>query len=101
MAKTENVFIRVEPQIKEQAETVLKELGIPMSNAVGMFLHQVVLNKGLPFEVKLPVNKPLALGSLSEQEFNAIMEKGMQEYSDGNIQTTEEVRMQMKRNFGV
>lgn len=96
MEKTENVFIRVEPQIKEQAEAILKELGISMSNAVGMFLRQLVLNKGLPFEVKLPANRPLAFGSLSEQEFNTIMEEGMQEYSNENIQTVKEVRTQAK-----
>lgn len=96
MEKTENVFIRVEPQIKEQAEAILKELGISMSNAVGMFLRQLVLNKGLPFEVKLPADKPLDLNSLSEQEFNTIMENGMQEYSNGNVQTTKEVKKQAK-----
>ena len=42
MAKTSNVFARVEPKIKEQAEQVLEKLGIPMSNAVSMFLRQVV-----------------------------------------------------------
>ncbi len=43
MARTSNVFVRVEPEIKEQAEQVLNQLGIPMSNAVGMFLGQVVI----------------------------------------------------------
>ena len=35
MARTSNVFARVEPEIKEQAEQVLDQLGIPMSNACG------------------------------------------------------------------
>ena len=39
MARTANVFARVEPEVKEQAEQVLDRLGIPMSNAVGMFLR--------------------------------------------------------------
>ena len=43
MARTANVFARVEPELKEQAESVLDQLGIPMSNAVGMFLRQIVL----------------------------------------------------------
>ena len=43
MARTANVFARVEPEVKEQAEQVLDRLGIPMSNAVGMFLRQIVL----------------------------------------------------------
>ena len=50
MARTATVFARVEPEIKEQAEQVLDRLGIPMSNAVGMFPQQVVLQKGIPFE---------------------------------------------------
>lgn len=43
----------MEQEIKEQAEQVLKKLGIPMSNAVGMFLRRVVLQQGIPFEMKL------------------------------------------------
>ena len=43
MARTANVFARVEPEVTEQAEQVLDRLGIPMSNAVGMFLRQIVL----------------------------------------------------------
>ena len=59
MARTSNVFARVEPEIKEQAEQVLEKLGIPMSNAVSMFLRQVVLQRGIPFEMKLPQETPL------------------------------------------
>ena len=47
MARTANVFARVEPEVKEQAEQVLDRLGIPMSNAVGMFLRQIVLQRGI------------------------------------------------------
>lgn len=54
MARTSNIFARVEPEIKEQAEQVLDLFGIPMSNAVSMFLRQVVLQRGIPFEMKLP-----------------------------------------------
>lgn len=55
MARTSSVYARVEPEIKEQAESVLDQLGIPMSNAVSMFLRQIVLQQGIPFEMKLPV----------------------------------------------
>ena len=37
MARTANIFVRVEPEIKEQAEKVLEQLGIPMSNAISLF----------------------------------------------------------------
>ncbi len=39
---------------REQAEAILSALGIPASNAITMFYKQVILQRGLPFEVKLP-----------------------------------------------
>ena len=54
MARTSNIFARVEPEVKEQAEKILTELGIPLSNAIGLFLRQVVLQRGIPFDMKLP-----------------------------------------------
>ena len=72
MARTANVFARVEPELKEQAEDILQQLGIPMSNAVGMFLKQIVLQKGIPFEMKLPRTEPLQYQSLTK---NNLMQK--------------------------
>ena len=77
MARTANVFARVEPELKEQAESVLDQLGIPMSNAVGMFLRQIVLQKGIPFEMKLPRTAPLTYGSLTKEQFDKEIEKGL------------------------
>jgi len=80
MARTANVFARVEPEVKEQAEQVLDRLGIPMSNAVGMFLRQIVRQRGIPFEMKLPAyEEPVAYGSLTKEQFNAEIEKGMED----------------------
>lgn len=101
MARTSNVFARVEPEVKEQAEQVLDRLGIPMSNAVGMFLRQIVLQRGLPFEVKLPQEKPLAYGALTKEQFNAEMEKGIADIREGRVYTADDVEAEMKRDFGV
>ncbi len=54
MAKSANLYARIEPDVKEQAEGILNALGIPASNAITMFYKQIILQKGLPFEVKLP-----------------------------------------------
>ena len=67
MARTANVFARVEPEVKEQAEQVLDRLGIPMSNAVGMFLRQMVLQRGIPFEMKLPAYEEPAFHRKSKE----------------------------------
>lgn len=73
----------MEPEIKEQAEQVLEKLGIPMSNAVGMFLRQVVLQQGIPFEMKLTRKVPLAYGSLTKEQFDAEIGKGMEDIREG------------------
>lgn len=97
MSKTENVFIRVEPQVKENAEAIFEELGISMSNAVGIFLHQVILNHGFPFELKIPYEKPIAFDSLSDQEVEQLFEEAMQEYKEGKVLSEKNVRSILKR----
>ena len=54
MEKTVTMNLRVNPTLKQQAEEVLKQLGVPMSTAVDIFLHQIVLTSGIPFSVSLP-----------------------------------------------
>ena len=76
MSKTASIYARIEPEIKEQAEMVLNKLGIPMSNAINIFLRQVVLQNGLSFEVKITHNRPLAVEDLTSEEFNNEIEKG-------------------------
>lgn len=101
MARTSNIFARVEPEIKEQAEQVLEQLGIPMSNAIGLFLRQVVLQRGIPFDMKLPKSKPLAFGSLSEEQFNAEIEKGLADLTAGKVVSADSVADKMRRDYGV
>ena len=54
MAKTAYINARVENKLKKQAEKVLKNVGVNTSDAVTIFLRQVVLQQGFPFEVRIP-----------------------------------------------
>ena len=54
MEKTATLNLRVNPQVKKEAEGILDQLGIPMSTAVTMYLKQIVLTGGIPFAAKLP-----------------------------------------------
>lgn len=101
MARTSNIFARVEPEIKAQAEQVLNQLGIPMSNAVGMFLRQVVLQRGIPFEIKLPANEPLVFGTLTKEQFDSEIEKGMNDIKNGRVHSADSIEEEMKREFGI
>ena len=69
MAKSANLYARIEPEIKEQAEKILSTLGIPASNAINMFYKQIILQRGLPFEVKIPSAFSLTSGSILAYKF--------------------------------
>lgn len=99
--RTSNVFARVEPELKENAEAVLSQLGIPMSNAIGIFLKQVVLQQGLPFSVVIPRAVPISMGALSKEQLDAELEKGYQSYLAGNSMSLHEFEKEMKRDYGV
>jgi DNA-damage-inducible protein J len=99
MARTSTIFARVEPEIKSQAETVLKQLGIPMSNAIGLFLRQIVLQCGIPFEMKLPQSKPITFVKLSETEFNAEIDKGLSDLTAGRVLCADDVIGDIRRYY--
>jgi len=101
MARTSNIYARIEPELKEQAESVLDQLGIPMSNAIGLFLRQVVLQRGIPFDMKLPQNRPLSIGGLTDEQFNAEIEKGLADLTTGKVVSAESVADRMQRDYGV
>lgn len=100
-SKTANVFTRVDPEIKEQAEEILEQLGIPMSNAVGMFLRQVVLQRGIPFEMKLPATAPVAVGALTKEQLDAEIQKGIDDIEAGRVVDAASVEAEMRRLYGV
>ncbi|MDP2993908.1 MAG: type II toxin-antitoxin system RelB/DinJ family antitoxin, partial [Anaerolineales bacterium] len=54
MTKTTAITVRLDPQVKKDAQAVLKELGLTTTQAVSLFFKQISLNKGLPFAVEIP-----------------------------------------------
>ena len=101
MSRTSNIYVRVEPDIKIQAEKILEKLGIPMSNAVSIFLRQVIMQNGLPFEVKIPENKPLILSNLTKDEFNKEMLKAHKDFKDGRTYSFEEVEKELEKELKI
>lgn len=58
--KTAEIRSRIEPSLKEQSSEVLASLGLDMSDAIRLFLRQVVEVQGLPFEVRKPNRETVA-----------------------------------------
>ena len=66
-----------------------------------MFLRQIVLQKGIPFEMKLPKTAPLTYGSLTKEQFDKEIEKGMSDVKAGRVYSADAIEAEMKRDFGI
>ena len=100
-AKSANLYARVEPDVKERAEEILAALGIPASNAINMFYRQVILQQGLPFDVKIPRRHSLDVSRLSEEELNRELEKGYADIEAGRTRPSREVFAELRREYGL
>ena len=58
--------IRIDTDIKTQATELFSKLGLDMSTAVNMFLHQAVIRQGLPFPVEMPPYRQEVLDAMNE-----------------------------------
>lgn len=101
MAKSANLYARIEPDLKEQAESILAALGIPASNAITMFYKQIVLQRGMPFEMKLPAARPLDVSTMTDEQLNAELEKGFADISAGRTRSAKQVFDDIRRDHGV
>lgn len=73
--KSANVTARVKPEIKEQAEAVLEQLGLPVSVVIDTLYRQIILTGGIPYSLTVP--KVQTLDQMSETQFDAMMKKGL------------------------
>jgi len=99
LQRTSNVFARVEPEIKDQAERILNQLGIPMSNAIGLFLRQIIMQRGIPFDMKLPDRMPPVIGVMSVAELNAELQKGYDDNCEGRLHDLDDVVAEMHKDY--
>ena len=46
--------VRIQENIKQQAEQILETIGVPRATAIDMFYRQIILNNGIPFSLTIP-----------------------------------------------
>lgn len=86
MANTTTLNIRINPTVKQKAEEVLEELGIPMSTAINMYLRQISMTGGIPFPVKLPTAPDsLNAGTMTKTELYDKLDKGYADAAAGRV----------------
>jgi addiction module RelB/DinJ family antitoxin len=97
MEKTATLNIRISPKVKESAESVLLQLGVPMATAIDIFLNQVALTGGIPFAVTLP-KAPDSINAdiMSVSQLRAELDKGFADIENGRVRLAREVFEQFK-----
>ena len=81
-SRTASVYTRVDPETKEQAEAILNQIGIP-------------------FDMKLPSAKPVAIGGMTKEQIDDELQKGMDDVAAGHIVSADEVEAEMRRLYGI
>lgn len=66
MAKNANLYIRIDQEVKSEAEQLFSSFGITVTDAVNIFLHKSIMVGGLPFDVRTPVANAETLETMQD-----------------------------------
>ena len=96
--KSANVMARVEPDVKEQAESILNQLGVPTSVLINILYKQIIMTKSIPFALSIPT-APIARDEMSDDEFDAVMRRGLQQAKENRAAPVAKVFTQLRRDL--
>lgn len=96
--KSANVLARVEPEVKEQAESIMSRLGLPASVVINALYKQIIMTKSIPFSLSLP-KEPASLDSMTIAEFDSIMETGLSQAKNDQSRPVSDVMANLRRRL--
>ncbi len=82
--KTANVTARIQPDIKQQAEQVLEQLGIPVSVLIDTLYRQIIMTGGIPYSLSIPALP--AEDSMTQTQLSEMLQKGLVQAKAGRGQ---------------
>jgi DNA-damage-inducible protein J len=95
--KSANVTARVQPEIKQQAEAILAEIGLPVSVLIDTLYRQIILTGGVPYSLTVP--KISARDGMTDAQFDAVMEKGYRQAKNGQTIPVDEAFAQIREGL--
>lgn len=98
LTKTANVNVRIQENIKQQAEQILETIGIPRATAIDLFYRQIILNNGIPFSLTIPKSLP-ARDNMDEKTFHSMMAKGYDQAIQGDTYPIEDVFEELEKGL--
>lgn len=98
MTKTANVNVRIQEDIKQQAESILKTIGISRTAAIDLYYRQIILNQGIPFALTIPKSLP-ARDAMDEKDFHGMMARGYDQAIRGDTYPVEDVFEELEKGL--
>ena len=65
------------------------------------FYKQIILQRGLPFDVKIPLTKPVSVATLTEEQLDAELEKGYADILEGRTKAANMVFADIRKDYGL
>ncbi|MBQ9436736.1 MAG: type II toxin-antitoxin system RelB/DinJ family antitoxin [Lachnospiraceae bacterium] len=97
-AKTANVLARVEPEVKEEAERIMSQLGIPASVVINMLYKQIIITKSIPFPLSV-AKVPMTRDAMDKNDFDAMMARGLAQAKADESRPAADVISDIKRDI--
>ena len=94
----EFIRVRINEQLKHEANEVFESMGLTMSDAIRIFLKRVVDEKALPFALEMP--RHLDASQMSKEEFDSRMERSFRYIEEGRVLPMEKVFAKLKERTG-
>ena len=95
-----NLNIRVDEQLKADAQALYKKLGMDLSTAVNVFLRQSVQMQGLPFRPRM-TSRPIDISTLTKEQVDAELEKGYADIVAGRTYEAKSVFDDIRRDYNL
>ncbi len=93
MSKKSVVYVRVDSDLKEKAEEILKQLGISPSSAITMLYSQIARSNGLPLDLQLLPSED----DFTSEDVDAELKRRLNRIEDGEYYTVEQLRELIKK----
>lgn len=96
--RSANVLARIEPDVKEKAEAILSQLGVPASVVINMLYKQIIMTRSIPFPLSVP-GIPATLDEMSSSAFNSMMDQGLAEAKADDSLPIDEVFAELRQGI--
>lgn len=94
----EFIRVRINEQLKHEANEVFESMGLTMSDAIRIFLKRVVDEKALPFTLEMP--RHIDASQMSKEEFDSRLERSFRDIEEGRVLPMEKVFAKLKERTG-